>query len=241
MKFNKSEIKGQIFLALLFVMLVFAKAFAEDTALRAPMGKDSTQENFPTIPDFSKIPHFPKEIKNLGNGQFPMFLDSRLRVAVDSYVNTKLAMTGDYFKAHVTDDFFLPTEPPSLLIPRGSWVRGQVSFLKKPNIFIMSGKIGLHLDELVTPLGDIVPLNAELNVERGVVNEEGFLNPPLSKGQQVLPENTQIVVKDIDVTILKDLLNGHLPALFLQGDSISLIPGQELQIVVKKEIETSVK
>ena len=143
----KSSNKTKKKILSLFFLIVFSNcyvAFAQQNnlTLRAPSFSGEDEENIPSRVDIKAIPSFPEIIKN--KSLIP--IDSRLRLSVDNFIDAKTSMIGDYFKAHVLEDLFISSEIPQLVVPKGSWVRGRVSFIKKPNIFSKSGKIVLHLN-----------------------------------------------------------------------------------------------
>ena len=169
--------------------------------------------------------------------------------AIDEIKNGKLLILIDNKDRENEGDFYIPTEPPQLVIPKGSWVRGRVSFIKKPTIFSKAGKIGLYLDQLTTPFGEVTPLDAQLDVQQGIVNEQGLLDPMTNYGTKALEptqkllETTQgktISVIGLGTPVIGALVTGSLIALFSQGDNIMLNQGQELQIVLKKDIQLTV-
>ena len=232
-------------------------AFAQESNLdlRAPEESKEFEENIPSSVDVKNLPNFPQAIKkknSLLRAQATSSIipvNTRIRLAVDSFINAKTSMIGDYFKAHVLEDFYIPTDPPQLIIPKGSWVRGRISSIKRPNIFSRAGKIGLHLYQLVTPLSEVATLDAELDVEPGVVNSEGLLDPmtnfktkALEPTQNLInnPQGRVITVATLGTPVIGTLVAGTLTALFSQGDNISLSRGQELQIVLQKDLQLTV-
>ncbi len=268
MKFNSLEIRGKkakhkVF-GLLLIVLVFlsqilipcCNAVQEiDLNLRAPKIEEESDENIPATTDVKKIPDFPNLFKSKGTtnrisiSATTIPINTRLRLIVDNFVDAKESMLGDYFRAHILEDFYIPSEPPQLIIPKGSWVRGRVSFLKKPGLFSMAGKIGLHLDQIATPLGDITPLDAELDLQQGIVNQQGFLDPMTNFGTKAI-EPTQMLLESqvgkvitavtLGSPLIGTLIGGSLVALFSHGDNISLYKGQELQILLKKELQLTI-
>ena len=202
--------------------------------------------------EIKKLPNFP-ELTGEGSATHKLIakstsipVDTRLRLIIDNYIDATQAMVGDYFKAHILEDFYIPMEPPQLIVPRGSWIRGRVSLVKKPSLFSMAGKIGLHLNQLVTPFGDVTLLDAELDVQQGIVNEQGLLDPMTNFGTKAI-EPTQdlldtsqgklVSVATLGTPVVGALVAGSLIALFSQGDNITLTKGQELQIILKKDIQ----
>lgn len=255
MKSNKFLFTTTLFALLFAVSNIREVLFAQvgEFPLQVPPRFETTnkqEDNIPSQIEVEKISNFPQIIKKtsgqrISATQAAFNLNSRLRISVDSSLYAKTAMIGDYFKAHTIEDFYIPTESPQLLIPKGSWVRGRISSLKKPNILIMSGKIGIHLDQIATPLGDVTPLSAEIDIQQGLLNNEGILDPlinPSNKTQGAnqpvyinLPAKT-ISAKNLGFSLVNKLVSGSLLALFSEGDNISLHKGQELQIVLKNDI-----
>ena len=221
---------------LLFVFNIPSYSSEDDLKLKAPIQENEPQENLPSQIDLSTIPNFPKF--GVSNTTIP--LNTSLKLVVDNFIDAKTALIGDYFKAHVLEDFYIPTDPPQLILPKDSWIRGRISFLKRPNFFIKTGKIGLHLDQLVTPLGGALVLDAELDVQKGILNANGFLKPQAAKSSdsQFLPDSTLTVpVSNLGAVLIDKLLSGKLFALFSQSDTTTLNKGQELQIVLQRNVQ----
>ena len=208
----------------------------DSLSLKAPIQENDLQENLPSQIDLSIIPNFPRF--GISNTTIP--LNTSLKLVVDNYIDVKTAMIGDYFKAHILEDFYIQTDPPQLILPKGSWVRGRISFLKRPNFFIKTGRIGLHLDQLVTPFGGALVLDAELDVQKGILTENGLLRPSVIKpaDTQILSSSTlTIPISNVGASLIDKLLAGKLYALFFQNDTTVLNKGQELQIVLQKNVQ----
>lgn len=253
MKFNKTFLIFVFFFVLVTIHPLSIFSQESDLSLRPPFNLNGSKEVEGSIPsdiEFDNIPNFPKKTssqKRISVNPKIIPVDSRLRLSVDSFINPKTSMAGDYFKAHVLEDFYLCTELPQLVIPRGSWIRGRVSFVKKPSIFAKSGKLKLRLDKLITPLGEIYLIDSELLIQQGVVNDKGLLDPIL--GTAVEKNNKQVLNSLSDINqykqattsltsdIVRYLLNGSLITLIASNDSSTLSRGQEVQLVLKKDIQ----
>ena len=265
MKCNKRtsiRIQNLFLFVFVIIFIVFLRytvhAQEGNFPLRVPTESEdiNNQEgNLPSSLEIKNLPHFPQNLfkksapHRISATATTIPMDTRLRLLVDNLIDAKTSMVGDYFKGHILEDFYIPTEPPQLVIPKGSWVRGRVSFIKKPTIFSKAGKIGLYLDQLTTPFGEVTPLDAQLDVQQGIVNEQGLLDPMTNYGTKALEptqkllETTQgkaISVIGLGTPVIGALVTGSLIALFSQGDNIMLNQGQELQIVLKKDIQLTV-
>ena len=242
---GKSEIRRACLLVLLLFCFNAASYSKEDSlSLKVPIQEDEPEENIPSQIDLSTVPYFPKP-SSTGSGKristnTPIIsLNMPLKLIVDNFIDTKTAKVGDYFRAHVLADFYIPVDPPQLIVPKGSWVRGRISFLKRPNFFIKSAKIGLHLDELVTPLSETLVLNTELDIQKGIISENGLLKPQEIKieNSQILPDSTiSIPLSNLGVSLIDTLLVGKLYALLSQPDIVTINKGQELQIVLQRSV-----
>ncbi len=243
--------------AIALVLLLNNNLYAQEKDIkpRAPEQSSDLESNIPSQVDVKKLPDFPAQVGkgasahklSATTGVIPV--NTRLRLSVDSFVDAKMSKVGDYFKAKVLEDFYIPTNPPQLIVPKGSWVRGRISFIKRPNIISRAGKIGLHLYQLVTPQGESTVLDAELDVQQGIVNSDGLLDPMTGfktkaiKPTQMLLESEPgrvISVITLGTPVIGTLVSGSLIALCSQGDNISLNQGQELQILLKKDLQLSV-
>ena len=99
-------------------------------------------------------------------------VETRLRLILESSVDAKMSTPGDIFEGHVKDDLFIGTQ---LLLPKGSLVRGRVSEVTKPRLLSRAAKIGLKLEQIVTPTGEVIPLDAALEFKKGTTNAKGQL------------------------------------------------------------------
>ena len=95
---------------------------------------------------------------------------TRMKLVLETAVDAKTSKPGDIFEAHVRDDLFVGT---GLLLPNGSLIRGRVALVNKPRIISRAGRIGIKLDQIVTPTGEVIPIDAALEFEKGVANEKG--------------------------------------------------------------------
>ncbi len=250
---NIQNIKKRIILLLVLVFL-FENLPGFSIEMKPPIESESKAISQPSQIDFKNTPNFPNSIKKstehmISASATSIPLDTRLRLGVDSPLDARISKLGEYFKAHIIEDFYIPSTPPQLVIPKGSWVRGHISFLKKPTVFSMAGKVGLHLDQLVTPVGEVIPLNAELDIQQGQVNGLGQLDPltgfntkALKPTQNLLDSTNGKVISVVALgsPVVGTLVAGSLIALFSQGDNITLTRGQELQIVLKKDIQLTI-
>ena len=191
---------------------------------------DSQKGNLPSSIDINEIPYI-ETVENYDklNGRIRIRNGrnlTRLRLIVDSFVDVKKTMTGDYFKAYTQEDFYI--------IPKGSWLRGHISYIKKPNIIFMSGKLKVNFDQLITPYGEVTPLISNIDIQEGIADENGLLNPLIKESNQskgVWPHAPTKVTTENNFDA-GSLLDGSLTGLTPQFSSGNLARGQELQIVV---------
>lgn len=220
-----------------------------DTQTRAPSAQietNSLQTNAPINPkDVDDFAASPFKL-NSAIGQVPV--KTRLRIKVDTPLSAESSDVGQEFKAKVLNDFYISGDFRKLIVPKDSWIRGRVSTVKKPRLLSRAGKLGIKLDTLVTPLGDYVPLDADLTFMEGVVNQEGLLDPQTDFNDKAL-EPTQallgsdagkvVSVATLGVPVVGSLLGGTVIALFSHGDAASVAKGQELQIVLTRNTDLS--
>lgn len=253
MKFNNLAFS---FLFLLVSCDIFLPVFAQvdNLNLRAPSDPEEVELNIPTKVKLESLPDFPASLKGtnkiLESGNI-IPIDARLRLSIDSFINAKTANIGDYFKAHVLEDFYIPTNPPKLVLPKGTWLRGRISSLKRPNIFRRSGKINIHLYQVVTPLSEVATVNAELDIQKGIINAQGLLDPisnydvtrTLGPSESIPGFNSGVTIRvtSFGIPFVNELLSGSLAALFLQEEDNVLSRGQELQIVLRKDLQFDVE
>lgn len=214
---------------------------SEELKPRMPSGLVDTEDNIPTYIDLKKIPSFPIKLKNSGLQNPALLINSRLRLSLDSPIDTKKSKVGDYFKAKVLEDFYLPMQPPQIIIPKGSWLRGRISYIKRPNFLNKTGKFNLHIHQLITPLSEAAVLDAEIYIEKGIVNSEGLMDPVSLNENEQLALQLGMQEKSVSVNesskIIDSLFTGSLVGLHLDGDTNILNKGQELQILLKKNLQ----
>jgi hypothetical protein len=172
-------------------------------------------------------------------------VQTRLRLVLETAVDSKTSRPGDIFEAHVRDDLFVGT---SLLLAKGTLVRGRIAEVNKARIISRAAKIGLRLEQIVTPTGEIVPLDAALAFQKGVANQKGQLDPGTNfstrvesgiravsgqsstgaaKGALVMAN-----IATLGAPTIATAIGGSAIALFRSGDNISLSPGQEMEVLL---------
>jgi hypothetical protein len=172
-------------------------------------------------------------------------MQTRMKLILESRVDAKTSKPGDLFEGHVRDDLFLGS---SLILPRGSLIRGRIASVNKPRIISRAGKIGLRLDQIVTPTGEVIPLDAALEFEKGKTNDKGQLDPGTSFGTRVGSEVKAVSganshgaakgalvaanIATLGAPTIATALGGSAIALFSSGDNVDLGPGQEIEIVL---------
>lgn len=172
-------------------------------------------------------------------------MKTRMKLVLETRVDAKESNPGDIFEAHVRDDLFVGT---SLLLPRGSLIRGRIALVNKPRILSRAARIGLKLDQIVTPTGEVIPLDAALEFEKGIANEKGQLDPGTNFGTRVGSQIRAVSgvdshgaakgalvaanVATLGVPTIATAIGGSAIALFRSGDNVNLGPGQEIEIIL---------
>jgi hypothetical protein len=180
-------------------------------------------------------------------------VETRLRLVLECPVDAKTSQPGDIFEGHVKDDLFVGTQ---LILPRGSLVRGRVADVTKPRMFSRAARIGLRLEQITTPTGEVIPLDAALEFKKGTTNTRGQLDPGTSLSTRVGGElksvtgmnaqgNTRTALVAANVATLgapavATLIGGSAIAVFRSGDNVSLAPGQELEILLTNDLGVQV-
>jgi hypothetical protein len=221
-----------------------------NTQTRAPQNQTdsvSKQTNAPMDPkNVENFAASPFKLKS-AVGQVPV--KTRLRIKVDTAISAETAEVGDEFRAKVLNDFYISGDFRKLIVPKDSWIRGRVSTVKKPRLLSRAGKLGIKLDTLVTPLGDYVPLDADLSFMAGVVNQEGLLDPQTDFNDKAIVPTQALLGTDtgkivsvatLGVPVVGTLLGGTVVALFSHGDDASVTKGQELQIIITRNTDLSI-
>jgi hypothetical protein len=170
---------------------------------------------------------------------------TRMKLVLETRVDAQTSKPGDIFEGHVRDDLFVGS---SLLLPKGSLIRGRISTVKKPRLISRAGRIGLRLDQIVTPTGEVIPLDAALEFKKGKTNDKGQLDPGTNFGSRV-ESNVRAVsgasshgaakgalvaanIATLGVPTIATAIGGSAIALFSSGDNVDLGPGQEIEIVL---------
>ena len=174
---------------------------------------------------------------------------TRMKLVVEYPLDARTSQPGDIFEAHVRDDLFIGR---SLLLPRGSLVRGRVVEVNKPRLVSRAARIGLRLEQIVTPAGDVIPLDAALEFQKGITNQRGELDPGTTFGTRV--ESSMRTVTGLNATggtrsaliaanvatlgapAVATLLGSSAVALFRSGDNISVQPGQEIEVLLTNDL-----
>jgi hypothetical protein len=174
---------------------------------------------------------------------------TRLTLVLESPVDAKVSIPGDLFEAHVRDDLFLGS---TLLLPKGSLVRGRVYEVTKPKWISRAAKIGLKLEQIDTPSGEVIPLDAALEFHKGQTNAKGQLDPGTNFGTRV-GGNVKAVtggtskgaakgaliaanVATLGAPAVATVIGGSAIALFKTGDNVQLAPGQEIEVLLTNDL-----
>jgi hypothetical protein len=176
-------------------------------------------------------------------------VQTRFKLVIEYPVDAKTSVPGDIFEAHVKDDLFLGR---NLILPRGSLVRGRVAEITKPRLISRAAKIGLKLDQIVTPTGDVIPLDAALEFQKGMTNKAGQLDPGTNLGTRVEKSVRTVTgldekgaakgaliaanVATLGAPAIATAIGSGAIALFKTGDNVSLQPGQELEILLTNDL-----
>lgn len=176
-------------------------------------------------------------------------VETRLRLILETPVDAKMSQPGDIFEAHVKDDLFLGT---SLLLAKGSLVRGRVCEVTKPRLLSRAAKIGLKLEQIVTPTGEVIPLDAGLEFHKGSTNYKGQLDPGTSLGSRVGGDVRAVTgmnskgpargallaanVATLGAPAVATALGSGAIAIFRSGDNVNMTPGQELEVLLTNDL-----
>lgn len=176
-------------------------------------------------------------------------VETRLKLVVECIIDAKTSQPGEIFEAHVKDDIFYGR---SLILPRGSLVRGRVVEITKPRLISRAAKIGLKLDQITTPTGDVIPLDAALEFQKGKTNKVGQLDPGTNFGTRVGGSVKAVAglndkggargalvaanVATLGAPIVATAIGSSAIALFKSGDNVSLRPGEELEILLTNDL-----
>jgi hypothetical protein len=176
-------------------------------------------------------------------------LQTRLKLVLETGVDAKSSKPGDIFEAHVRDDLFVGA---SLLLPKGSLVRGRVAEVNRAKIISRAAKIGLKLEQICTPTGEVIPLDAALDFRKGVSNAKGQLDPGTNFGTRVESSIKTVTggnstgatkgaivaanVATLGAPTIATALGSSAIAIFRTGDNVSLSPGQEIEVLLTNDL-----
>ncbi len=176
-------------------------------------------------------------------------LETRLKLVLETAVDAKSSLPGEIFEAHVKDDLFFGS---NLLLAKGSLIRGRVVEVSKPRLISRAARIGLKLEQIVTPVGEIIPLDAALEFRKGMTNQKGQLDPGTSLSTRVESEMRTVSglsstgatkgalvaanIATLGAPTIATAIGGSAIALFRSGDNVSLAPGQELEVLLTNDL-----
>ena len=228
---------------------------------------DSRQPRNSSVPTPYVVPNRPMEPKNVpdyaaatqepqtgtamraGLESATLPVETRLKLVVEYPVDAKTSQPGDIFEAHVKDDLFLGR---TLILPRGSLIRGRVVETVKPRLLSRAARIGLKLEQINTPTGEVIPLDAALEFQKGLTNKQGQLDPGTSFGTRVGDSVRTVTglndkgaargalmaanVATLGAPAIATAIGSSAIAIFRSGDNVSLQPGQELEILLTNDL-----
>ena len=176
-------------------------------------------------------------------------VSTRMKLILECAVDAKTSKPGDIFEAHVKDDMYIGM---TLLLPRGSLVRGRVASVVKPRLLSRAAKVGLKLEQIVTPAGDVIPLDASIEFKKGLSNKQGQLDPGTNFGTKVEGNvksvaglnkdgstNGALVAANIatlGAPVVATAIGSSAIALFSQGDNVTLGPGSEIEVLLTNDL-----
>jgi len=198
------------------------------------------------VPDFAQGTNTPLKAE-AASSVLP--LQTRLKLVLETGVDSKSSRPGDIFEAHVRDDLFVGS---SLILPKGSLVRGRVAEVNRARLISRAAKIGLKLEQIVTPTGEVIPLDAAIDFRRGVSNAKGQLDPGTSFGTRVESSvrtasgaNSTGATKGVIVAAnvatlgaptIATAIGSSAIAFLSKGDQVSLSPGQEIEVLLTNDL-----
>lgn len=211
------------------------------------------------VPDFATGSFSPEQANATSSGTMlrsdlqsaTLPVQTRLTLVVEYPIDAKTSKPGDIFEAHVKDDLYIGR---ALILPRGSLVRGRAVEITKPRLISRAAKIGLKLEQIVTPTGDVIPLDAALEFSKGLTNKQGQLDPGTNLGTRVESSVRTVTglsdkqnsatkgallaanVATLGAPAIATAIGSSAIALFRSGDNISLQPGQELEILLTNDL-----
>ncbi len=176
-------------------------------------------------------------------------VQTRLQLVLEYPVDARTSLPGDIFEAHVKNDLFIGR---SLLLPRGSLVRGRIYSITRARLLSRAAKVSLRLDSITTPTGELIPLDAALEFRKGMTNQQGELDPGTSFGTRVGNDLKTVTglnstgttrgalvaanVVTLGAPAIATLIGGSAIALFSSGDNVSLSPGQEIEVLLTNDL-----
>jgi hypothetical protein len=216
---------------------------------------DFARENYASTPPDSSIPANYNHQQSTGTplqgeaASTTIPLETRLKLVLETPVDAKSSITGEIFEAHVKDDLFFGS---NLLLAKGSLIRGRIVEVSKARWISRAARIGLKLEQIVTPAGEIIPLDAALEFRKGMTNQKGELDPGTSFSTRVgsgIKAATGMTstgatkgalvaanIATLGAPTIATAIGGSAIALFRSGDNVSLAPGQELEVLLTNDL-----
>jgi len=183
----------------------------------------------------------------LGSTTIPV--QTRLRLVLEYPIDAKISQPGDLFEAHIKEDLFVGS---SLLLARGSLIRGRVFEVVKPRLLSRAARIGLKLEQIDTPTGEVIPLDAALEFQKGMTNQRGELDPGTNFGTRVNSDVRSVTglnasggtrtalmaanIATLGAPAVATMIGGSAIAIFRSGDNVSLQPGQEIEVLLTNDL-----
>ncbi len=177
---------------------------------------------------------------------------TRIPMVLQNSVNTKNARVGDqlYFQT-----IYPVVANNRILIPVGSYVRGSVTFAKRPGRIKGRGELHVRFDELTLPNGYTVKLQASLS-NAGTVNneevnrEEGGIKSDSSKAEDIGTVATSVAAgvgigaaigrgsgKGMGIGALVGVGAGLAAVLLTRGRELILPRGTTVEIALDRPLE----
>lgn len=108
----------------------------------------------------------------LGTASEKVPAGTMLPILFNTSITSGESETGQVFTAFLEEDFSNkanPDEPPQIILPQGTLIRGRVAEIKKAGFFSRGGALILDFDHVVLPTGDLLPLDLNLSASNDSV------------------------------------------------------------------------
>ena len=175
---------------------------------------------------------------NLSSQSVTLKRGTAFELIVTTPLSTKTNDIGDLFIGRLIKSTYSPQDS-SLIFPEGSWITGRIIKIERPSRFSNSGSLDISLDYLISTLGEMSPINAQIAFQSDKITENGTIDPQTSFSQKALSPTKKLLKSKtgrilssatLGLPVAATIIAGSTSAALKKGEDAGLKAGDRIQV-----------